>query len=532
MSPRHESATPGVRCSAARGRHLLDQVEQLLSAYGYASAETTHDCGEIGGLAQHRNRFLLIARHTEKVPPFIYEPPKRRVRAVGEVLGRMRLPGDPGAGPMHRIPQLHWKTWVRLAFVEAGSDWRSLQKLRIADGVLQDFALVPERPYYAGAFGVQRWSQPAVTVPGESGPSNGAHSVADPRFEAGLYPSQQLGVTDWKEAANVVTSQRSPQQGKFSVADPRIDGHEKSVQMGVRRWNEPAPTVTASMWAGTGPNSIADPRIDGIKHNNCFRVVRWDEACRLVTGGAGPSAGGLSVQDPRYERFGQHENKMRVQEWGRPSRTITGSDRVGSGALSVADPRPNGGWNGGKYRVTEMDEPAGVVIAESGTGNGAYAVADPRPRLDPSKREHYLTAGHYGVIPFDQPAHSVTASGQHDNGYHNVADPRLPAPTDRLVAVIRSLDGTWHRPFTTLELAALQGLFDPEEGYELDGTSDSAWRERIGNAVPPPAAAAIAGVIGTAILLARAGETFALGSTPIWVRPIAVALSVMQRKPL
>ena len=105
----------------------------------------------------------------------------------------------------------------------------------------------------------------------------------------------------------------------------------------------------------------------------------------------------------------------------------------------------------------------------------------------------------------------------------------LPQPTDRLVAVIRALDDTWHRPFTTLELAALQGLIDVDERFELDGRSDSAWRERIGNAVPPPAAAAIASVIGQTLLLAWSGETFVLGSTPIWVRDVAVAVAVDQK---
>ena len=47
------------------------------------------------------------------------------------------------------------------------------------------------------------------------------------------------------------------------------------------------------------------------------------------------------------------------------------------------------------------------------------------------------------------------------------------------MAVIRSPDGTWHRPFTTLELAALQSLVDPEDQLELDGLSDADWRERI-----------------------------------------------------
>jgi hypothetical protein len=100
----------------------------------------------------------------------------------------------------------------------------------------------------------------------------------------------------------------------------------------------------------------------------------------------------------------------------------------------------------------------------------------------------------------------------------------MPEPRENLVAVIQALDGTWHRPFTTLELAALQGLVDVEEQLELDGLSDMHWRERIGNAVPPPAAQAIAGVMGQVLLLTWAGETFAMGSTPIWVRPVAAAL--------
>ncbi|MFF6563575.1 DNA cytosine methyltransferase, partial [Pseudomonas aeruginosa] len=97
---------------ASRGRHLLDQINSLLGGFGYAVAETTHDCGELGGLAQSRKRFLLVARHVEKVPPFLYEPEKKSLRAVGDILGRMPLPGDiEAAGPMHRVPSLQWKTW-------------------------------------------------------------------------------------------------------------------------------------------------------------------------------------------------------------------------------------------------------------------------------------------------------------------------------------------------------------------------------------------------------------------------------------
>ncbi|SOY47979.1 hypothetical protein CBM2587_A170045 [Cupriavidus taiwanensis] len=96
------------------------------------------------------------------------------------------------------------------------------------------------------------------------------------------------------------------------------------------------------------------------------------------------------------------------------------------------------------------------------------------------------------------------------------------------MAIIRALDGTWHRTFTTLELAAIRSLIEPEEYLELDGLSDQAWRERIGNAVPQDAAQAIAEVMGTTLLLAETGEAIMLSATPVWVRPVAVALSVAQ----
>lgn len=355
---------------ATRGRHLLDQINQLLGHYGYAVAETTHDCGELGGLAQSRKRFLLVARHVEKVPPFLYEPEKKTLRSVGDILGRMPLAGDVDvAGPMHRVPALQWKTWVRLALVEAGKDWRSLNRLAIEDGYLRDFVIVPE--YQAGYLGVRDWDQAVGTVAGRSSPTNGAFSVADPRAPAGALQYQQYGVRRWDETSGAVIGVKSPGQGTFSVADPRP---------GMRR----------------------------------------------VAGDA------------------------------------------------------------------------------------------------------YLTGGHYGVVAWDGQAGAVSASARQDNGRWSVADPRMPASDERLNCVIRSLDGTWHRPFTTLELASLQSLVDPEEQLELDGLSDQAWRERIGNAVPPAAAEAIAHVMGTTLLLAGQGETFMLSAMPIWVRPVAVGIGVSQ----
>lgn len=80
-----------------------------------------------------------------------------------------------------------------------------------------------------------------------------------------------------------------------------------------------------------------------------------------------------------------------------------------------------------------------------------------------------------------------------------------------------------------MELAAIQSLVEPEEQLVLDGLSDASWRERIRNAVPSAAAQAIADTMGKTLLLAWSGESFMLSAVPIWVRPIAVGLSVQQQ---
>jgi hypothetical protein len=77
----------------------------------------------LAGLAQHRRRFLLVARLKKSVPCFIYQPPKKRVRGCGEVLGALPLPEDESAGELHKLPKLSWLNWVRLALIPAGGDW-------------------------------------------------------------------------------------------------------------------------------------------------------------------------------------------------------------------------------------------------------------------------------------------------------------------------------------------------------------------------------------------------------------------------
>jgi hypothetical protein len=91
--------------------------------------------------------------------------------------------------------------------------------------------------------------------------------------------------------------------------------------------------------------------------------------------------------------------------------------------------------------------------------------------MNRQRGDSYLTAGHYGVVGWDNPTGAVSAAACHDNGRWNVADPRvdkLPEPNEKLETFIQAMDGSWQRPFTTLELAALQSLVEPEDIFDLD----------------------------------------------------------------
>jgi len=535
------------RIATARGARFLAQIDALYRAYGYVVSDvedSIHDCGAIGGLAQRRKRFLRLFRHPSKVPNFIYQPAKKRLRGVGEVIGKMPMPGDPAAGVMHRVPALQWKTWVRLAFVPAGRDWRALNDLAVIDGRLRDFGIVPEQAlrenalgvldwsdtaptltsarapaqgrfsvadvrvsadWNADVLGVRDWHQHAGTVTGRNGPTNGAHSVADPRPDYGAATHRNvLGVKRWSESAATVSGSPKPSAGAHAVADPRFAAHPKSVQLGVRPWSAPSPCIKADVSVGTGPYAISDPRGAAVASQlgNVFRIVPIDEV-------------GEPVTDPRPGyAAGTHRNILAVTDFSDTAKVVTGAVHPAGGALSVADPRPIGLSAGGR------------------------------------DQHGYNSQAHYGVLGWDDTSVAVPGYAKYDRGKWSVADPRLPepeplaalpAPNDRVVARIIAADGTWHRPFTTLELAALQSLFDPEQvfrfdpdrdtwsmvqPFDLEGSSDAQKREWIGNAVPSAAAQGMAEEIGEALLLAKLGETFTLSDKAIWVSPLHMALAV------
>lgn len=501
-----------------RAAPMLKKLRALLRAAGYVLTDGYHDCGELGGLAQHRRRYLLVARHQKSVPPLLYQPPKRRVRACGEVLERLPMPGDPAGGPMHVMPRISWLNWVRLALIPAGGDWRDLP------GVLDQGE---ERRSKFKRHRVERYDAPVGTVGGPG--SNGVANVADPRVDAaivGLHKNadahrNHYKVHGWEDPTGTVIGAGRPGSGGLSVADPRPGWG--AGRLGVLPFDAPARTVSGEGLPTNGPFSVADPRLaptSGYAHS--YRVTDWNGPAGTVTTSPAPSSGALAAADPRAIDW--FRGVLGVVPWDEPSGVVTGGAAPTRGAFSIADARVKVAFDNG-YRVLGFDEPSPTVAGASHPGNGAYSVADPRNVCQ-------ARAGAYGVIPWSKAAKTVCGHANIDNGAFAIADPRFPdAPPvmvirdvrkpPPVVPVIISADGTWHRPLTTLELAVLQDMPALWKGapLKLAGNSSSAWRERIGNAVPRGAAKAIAERMITALLQADL-EAFALsGDGEVWVAP-------------
>lgn len=511
-----------------RARKHLAVVRKMLRAAGYVINESYHDCGEIGGLAQHRRRWLMVARLQRRVSSLLYHPPKRRVRACGEVLGDLPMPGDPNAGPLHRLPRLSWLNWVRLALIPAGGDWRDLEGV-LAEG--------QKRREAWGRHAVERWDTPTGAVAGPG--SNGPQAVADPRTDE-LVPrtgfAHSYRVTGFGDPVGTITSSPSPSSGAPAVADPRVASRHWN-KYRVEDWQRPAHTVIGAVQPGSGGPAVADPR-PRAWFSGAMGVRPWDSPFGAVCGESWPQNGAFSVADPRPAERSWFHGYLGVMPWDDPARTVVGGPA--NGARHVADPRVKVGYDKA-YAVLAWDQAASTIAGTSAVGCGAYAVADPRLQCEPR-------AGAYGVLHWEDAARTITGSLGVDNGPGAVADPRPkawaivdlrrsccyepiavitdPRKPPPFTPLIISEDGTWHRPLTTLELAALQGFPTVVRGQplRLAGNSQSKWRERIGNAVPPPAAEAIAGQMLLTLAHADAGSFVLSGEGSVWVEPDAEAL--------
>ena len=380
-----------------RGRKWLDQLTGLLQAYGYAVRESTHDCGELGGLGQRRRRFLLVARHMGQVPEVLYEPVKRAHKSVGDVIGDLPVPtpGSDAGGPMHRLPRLSALNWTRLALIPAGGDWRDLP---------ERVALATRKSRHNGGYGVEGWDGPAHSVLGNA-------TVRDTRS---------------------------------SVADPRVNKVRREGSLGVQSPNGTSTSVIGALRVHNWPAGYADPRINCTPRAGVYGVQGADVTSPTVVGNARHDNGRWSYADVRLAHT-PRRGTMGVGGWATPTHTVIGDSRSNKGQ-NVADPRPP------------------IVVGET--------------EIDLVSRK---------------PCHLV----------------------------IEAEDGTWHRPLTTLELAAIQGFPTKVNGewLKLSGNSHKAWRQRIGNAVPPPAAEAVAREMLKTLNASANGELL-MSSTSIWVAPV------------
>ena len=210
-----------------------------------------------------------------------------------------------------------------------------------------------------------------------------------------------------------------------------------------------------------------------------------------------------------------------VVDWESAAGTVVGAASTDTGAYAVADPRSTCGRREGSLGVTSWEDATHAIIGRSFLQNTGLQVADPRV----SERRR----GALHMSSWAEPTHCIIGATTGGGKAPNVADPRVPqivgeTPFD--VAdktprhwVIEAADGTWHRPMTTLELAALQGLpttCADGSPLVLTGRNQGDWRKRIGNAVPPPAAEAIA---KSCLWTLTNNGRWILSPDPIWVGP-------------
>lgn len=451
-----------------RGKPLLEEIERMLKRAGYVVVQTRHDCGELGGLAQHRTRFLLVARHAEKMPAFVYEPPRQRVRGIGEVIGELPLPINGAGGPMHQPRRLDFQTYLKLALISPGRDWRDLAGKALENFTLHRTGSV--NGYFNGVLGVQGWADPAQTVTCRQGAYNSSgSSVSDPRGREGAGDGER-GQRVGRRFNNVFV---------------------------LREWAAPSVAVTAGGGPSSGGVNVANPRLGE-------RIIDH-----------GPLMNGLKPPGGEWAGAG----KYRVTKMDEASGTVIARTDSGNGGFAVADNRITS--------VKVFDE-AGEQLTES---PGPSVNPLPGWSRTPDGDHPFTNGGHYGVVPWDEASKAVTASANLDNGFFSVSDPRLanpppeypwPEPGERGVyIIIRACDLNWHRPLTTAELAALQGFPIAELLAQPLAGSDTHQKLHIGNSVPPLTAAAIGGVFLEALLAARINQPFRLSAEPIWVQPQA-----------
>ncbi len=480
-----------------RGKKLLEHLVGLLHAEGYAVDMRTHDCGELGrGLAQKRRRFLLVARHMPTVTDFLRKPPAYSPLAIREVLWQLAPPRPGGPDHMHRLPSLSAKHWLRLACICAGGDWRDLPAevwiyhcesadLEAVTGIRWNHCV----GRHDGKLGVLDWERPSKTIIGKARVCNTWNSVADPRVDTAdvqvHWPKDKhggrpdcYGMSDETCPSGTIRGAETIYSSKASTPDPRVGSvdarlirPQRSDAYGVQGADQPSGTIVGHHQHDNVAGSVADARV--------------------------------AVELAHIPQRGT----MGVQAADEPADVVRGNHSIRQAPGAVEDPR-----------VDHSDAKPGKRPRKPAAARAAKPAKPSLPRL--YNERGWPVATHYLV--------------KLDDGRLVLYGPPVDFTDNRPRAdlVIVALDGTLHRPFTDAELALLMGF---PLGYVFCGPSSctktkegeplkTGRRKRIGNAVPPPTAYAIAQEC-KATLIASANGGFRLATGDVWVQPDAGAIA-------
>ncbi|HVI04143.1 MAG TPA: DNA cytosine methyltransferase [Enhygromyxa sp.] len=531
-----------------RGKAWLAKIKALLRKRDYDVDEQPHDCGEWGGLAQKRERLLLVARLRSACPSHLLRPPNLGLRPMSSVLWRLPppVPGSTAGGPHHDLPMINALNWLRLAGIPGGQDWRCIpERVHLVD---VDPRLPSDGRRHAGKYGPQDPAKPAHAVIAEARTGKGWSDVADPRCggnpqgrQSGLYgvgssegPSHTVvaaaragshswasvtdprlgdrssrqnggfGVNDSDRAGHAVLAEGTPRNTWSSVADPRLDCTQRGGSYGVSDSGVPGRTVVAHAHIDNSTSAVADPRSEP-RFASCIRKGPFKRP-----------DGGI---DPR-STCSRFEDAIGLSDVARPYKTpVIGHQKIENCPSSVADPRVTE-QNRGNYGVQDPARPSACVRATHRSRTAPASIADGRPLFQPT---HQLVAG--------QPWTGDRDAWTSGDFWLVGPEVKITKGARGTYLIILAPDGTVHRPMTTAELMLLQNIpvwHRPGDPTELEiGDPSGQWvqlhgpdslvREHVGNAVPIATAKAI-GTVMLELLDLGASEVFSLSSAGIWVR--------------
>ncbi len=483
-----------------RGADLLIEITLEMAKAGYKVDQRSHDCGELGGLGQSRKRFLLIARDPLTMPEPIRKPPKQRMRSIREVIEEYPVPRPYECGdPMHVLQPLAYVNWLRLAIILAGGDWRTLcdevlhivcdtDEVELISGV----AWGPCEGRHAGKLGVEDPRRPAHTRTGKCRPCEGWNGIADARVSTAVNwdPSKHkgrpgnYGVADPGDPSITVRGRHEVQNCEATVPDRRVATAIKSRKgrlnggYGVGAADAPAHTVVTADMANAW-SSTQDVRLGCSPRNGAYGVAAADQ----------------------------------------PARTVLGAHAVDNAQGTVVDARLGYATRRGAFEVQAADAPARTVRGHHEIRQAPAAVQDQRVRRPgkPARDEALRAAIEYDEQGWAIPTHKLV---RRDDGAFVLYGPRIDWANKaaKVHMCIESHDGTWHRPLTMRELAALQSF--PHDfvfcGPRTTTETGTGQAKRIGNSVPVAAARAIAEQVMIALVASDSGQV-GLATTAVWV---------------